>query len=364
MPRYDVTVYAPWAGPLFTGQSTRAVGGAELQTWFLSRSLADRGLRVCHVVLDTPGRTDSSGGIDLVTQPEDIWSYSLPGNTRAIVESLRKADARVYIQRSAAFDTGVIAAFARARGRRFIFSSSSSTDLGGSPTLPTRAGLVSFRAGLRMAHEVVVQTEDQCRVASARLRRRPTLIRSFCAPATRTVRARGSFLWVGRLIGYKGPLEYVQLARDVPEARFLMATGHEQTADPELLAAVREASARLPNLQLLPSLPRDELLALYETAVAVVNTSSFEGFPNTFMEGWARGAPTLSLNVDPDRVITERRLGVVARGSSARLAQAARELWKVRDEASDVGERARRYVEATHDPRIVGNRWAELVERT
>jgi glycosyltransferase involved in cell wall biosynthesis len=360
---YDVAVYAPWASPLFTGDRTRSSGGAELQTWFLSRALADRGLRVAHVVLDMPGLPGRSDGIELVTQPEDVWSYSLPQNVRAITASLRRADARVYIQRSAAFDTGVIAAFARARGRRFVFSSSSSTDLSARPTLPTRAGLLSFRAGVRMAHEVVVQTDDQRRQAAERMRRTPTLIRSFCSSALPSAAARSAFLWVGRLIDYKRPLAYTELAQALPEARFLMAIGDEQTADAELLATVRDAATRLPNLELLPPLARDDLLALYGTAVAVVNTSSFEGFPNTFMEGWARGTPALSLDVDPDRVISARGLGAVAGGSVERLTEAARELWESRSSPSAVGERARRYIAETHDPAVVGDQWAKLVQR-
>jgi glycosyltransferase involved in cell wall biosynthesis len=363
VPRYDVTVYAPWAAPLFVEGASRATGGAELQTWFLSRSLADRGLRVCHVVLDMEGLPRSSHGVDLVAQPEGVSSYTLAQNVRAIAASLRQADARVYIQRSAAFDTGVIAAFARARRRRFVFSSSSATDLGGAPTLPTRAGLLSFRAGVRLANAVVVQTEDQRRLAAPRVRRDPELIRSFCPPAALAGRDRDAFLWVGRLMGYKGPLEYVRLAEAIPEATFLMAIGDHQAADPGLLAAVTGAAGRLPNLELLPPLPRADLLVLYETAVAVVNTSDFEGFPNTFMEGWARGAAALSLRVDPDGVISERGLGAVAGGSIERLIEAGRELWSARADLSQMEERARRYIAETHDPAVVGDRWTRLVDR-
>jgi glycosyltransferase involved in cell wall biosynthesis len=209
-----------------------------------------------------------------------------------------------------------------------------------------------------------VQTEDQVAMAERNIGRKPRLIRSFCerVDSADGPGEREAFLWIGGLIDYKDPMAYVRLAEQVPEARFWMI-GTGRGADWDALSAEVEASAeRLPNLELLPPRSREALRELYARAVAVVNTSEFEGFPNTFMEGWACGAPALSLRIDPDRVIGRRDLGYVADGSSEALAEAARRLWASRTNAHSRATAAREYIAATHDPDIVAAQWAQMIE--
>lgn len=359
-PRYDVAIHAPFASPLYVGGQGDASGGAELQMAELGRTLAERGMRVCHVLFEHEGLPTSRDGVDVVTQPADEFEDNLVWYSRSIVRALRAADAHVYVQRTAGFETGVVAAFARARGRRFVFSSSSTTDMLPKPPLPTWASRLSFRTGLRLADEVVVQTAEQHVQASATLGRPPRLIRSFCRSGAPEDGSREAFLWIGGLIDYKDPLAYVRLAEQVPEARFWMIGTSRGEAWQSLSDEVHEAARRLENFELLEPRSRARLTDLYRQAVAVVNTSHFEGFPNTFMEGWAAGAAALSLNVDPDGVIERHGLGVAAAGEEERLAEGARMLWSARGD-SPHALATRRYLAEHHDPRLVGDQWAELV---
>jgi glycosyltransferase involved in cell wall biosynthesis len=361
--RYDVTIYAPFAGHLYVPGSTRQSGGAETQMRELARVLTGLGLRVCHVVFGYDGLPDrSEDGIDLVTQPPDEFSRNLVPYSRSIVRALARADASVYIQRTAGFETGVAAAFTRARGRSLVFSASSATDLKDRPPLPTPVSLLAFRAGRRAASTLVAQTNDQVEIAREQLGRTPTLIRSLCEPAPETDAEPEAFLWIGGLIDYKDPLAYVALAEQLPAARFWMIGTDRGGEWAELAGQVRAAADRLPNFELLPPRSRAEVLELYPRAVAVVNTSQFEGFPNTFMEGWARGAPALSLRLDPDGMIERHGIGAVADGTIDGLVSAARRLWDTRHDRQDLERASRRYIEETHAPVVVGRQWAELIE--
>jgi glycosyltransferase involved in cell wall biosynthesis len=207
---------------------------------------------------------------------------------------------------------------------------------------------------------IVVQTEDQLRRGRSRVTRPLRVIRSFAEDAGDTGEARTAFLWIGRIVDYKDPLAYVELARQLPQADFLMVADASGNEDPPLFRELQVRADSLPNLRLLEPLPRDQLLEFYRRAVAVVNTSHVEGFPNTFMEGWARGAPALSLRLDPDRIIQRYGLGSFAAGSPERLAEAARDLWALRTDRA-MSDRTRRYIRAEHSPEVIGGRWIRLL---
>jgi glycosyltransferase involved in cell wall biosynthesis len=106
------------------------------------------------------------------------------------------------------------------------------------------------------------------------------------------------------------------------------------------------------------------VLALIDRAVAVVSTSEFEGMPNVFLEGWARGVPALALSHDPDGVIEGHGLGACALGSGESLVAAARTLWEGRGDQAEVAERCRRYVAEEHSEEAVASRWVNMLAFT
>jgi len=366
--RSDVAIYAPLAGSLYEAGGAWS-GGAELQSYLLARALADSGLSVRHIVVAPPAEIRRPADIELVLLGS---GYAAGGAARraAIVRALRAAAAQVYIQRSAGFETAMVGTFARALGRRLVFSSSSDADFARDRETARRAGAglddratrLQYQLGLRLANAVVVQTNDQAALARRRVRANVRLIRSFALPAAAEERPREAFLWVGGLIEFKDPLAYVELARRVPEASFWMIGTDRGPEWSALAARVRDKVAEVPNLELLPPRSREQLLELYGRAIALVSTSYFEGFANAFLEAWARGTPVLSFRIDPDRIIERNGLGVAASGSMDRLADAVRDAWAHRAETPRA-DAARTYIERAHAPDVVGPQWAELVSR-
>jgi glycosyltransferase involved in cell wall biosynthesis len=363
--RYDVAIYSPAASFTYrTGAA--ATGGAERQMALLARYLTRRGVRVCHIIEHADGLLPSGQGVDLIIQEASGGlrtrgvvqrSWSGRERVRRVMDALRRADARVYVQRAAGLPTLLVGAFARLHGRDFIYSSASPLELVNRAPL-ARVEAVGFRLGLPLATAIVVQTHEQAIMAPRG--RKVFRIPSICEPQPRIDTKREIFLWVGRPARYKNPEAFIRLAHDVSEASFVMV-GVDAASGQRFLGG-RVGDAAIPsNLRLLPPLPDECLRALYRRAIAVVNTSESEGFPNTLLEGWSHGTLALSLHVDPDGVITREGLGVVAGGSAAGLAQAARRMLYEGGAVVNQRERAIRYVATHHAPEDVAARWDGMI---
>jgi glycosyltransferase involved in cell wall biosynthesis len=193
------------------------------------------------------------------------------------------------------------------------------------------------------------------------LGRDPVVIRSIAEPAQPRSGTPDAFLWIGRLVPYKRLDVYLNLAADVPGARFQMIAAPGSGQEPELTARLERARQDLPNLEVLDARPRAELGPLVERAVAIVNTGEREGMPNVFLEGWSRGVPALAYSHDPDGLIERHGLGGYANGSREQLAEVARRMWDSRDDQREVAERCIAYVRQEHDVEAVCAAWQRML---
>lgn len=344
--RWEIAFVVPYATPLLLG--TGSTGGAETQLVLLAHALRARGRRVALATFDAPGGLPASvDGIDLVALPPRPTT----GRTRAalVATLLRHVDADVLVQRAAGSYTGVVGLVARARRRRFVYSTASDFDFDAGFLDHDRTARRLFPIGIRCAHAIVVQTDAQARLCEQRWQRDCTVVRSIAAPAPARDEPPQALLWAGRATDRKRPEAFVELARRLPQARFRMVC--------ELPRQLREQAAGVANLEVLAPLSQADLGRLIDRAVAVVSTSVKEGMPNVFLEAWARGVPALALSHDPDGVIERHELGRVAGDSPERLAQLASNAWELRSDQRAIAARCRAYVARVHGADEVAAGW-------
>jgi glycosyltransferase involved in cell wall biosynthesis len=363
--RYDVVFYVPSVAPLLVKRGLPP-GGAETQTVLLARELARRGATVCIVSYDLPDCDvpSSVDGIDIVVRPPYPGHQKLPAKAREairILKTMRRIDAASFVTRSAGQQVGLVAAAAKLRRRNFIYSTASILDFDFDQAILTskRVDRQLYRLGVKLAGTIVVQTEEQIDMCKRAFNKEPVLIKSVAEPAPVEDHRPEAFLWVGRLVWYKRPLAFVELARSLPNLPFRMVgvptTGHP---DADQVATAAEGIA---NLELLTPRPHKELVQLMDRTVAVVNTSDFEGIPNIFLEGWSRGIPALALTHDPDSVITTHRIGEFAAGSRDRFVSGADRLWRTRFERDLLARRCRAYVLEHHSPEVIAAQWLQTL---
>lgn len=328
-------------------------GGAEVQQTFLARALAARGFPVSVVSFEHGGPPELvHEGIRVISVLG--WSRGIPGTrflprARRLWEALERADAPLYLHQCPGPLVGVIAAFCRRRGRKFIFQTASVDDVNGGYL--RRANLRDrwlYRRGLRQADGVIVQTEEHRRLLQDLAGRDAFVIRNgHPLPPRPSGPGAGRFaLWVGMVRRVKGPERFLELARLLPQTRFVLVGDND--LEPDYMDGIRRQAARHPNVEMRGFQPRERVMAMLREAVCLVNTSDHEGFPNTFIEAWSAGVPVISLRNDPDGLIRHRGLGAVAE-SLEEAAALIEDLARSPEERARLFAVCRDYCEEEHD---------------
>lgn len=151
--------------------------------------------------------------------------------------------------------------------------------------------------------------------------------------------------WIGRADNFKKkPLTLIQLAKLYPDVKFVMVMNPSMD---EIELEVKQAKPA--NVRLYDHVPYDEIEKLFAQAFVFITTSSFEGFPNTFLQAGKYGVPILSLNVDPDGFIEKYGCGIVAHGDFEVFQQGLREIQADQQDQQRFSHNIRDYVKSHHD---------------
>ena len=355
-------LYRPDGGAVF--------GGAEVQFFLLSRELSTDPsfqVTVLTTVSEQPG-TEQYGRLTLVKRKGSgrlspgamrfpaaafrAWS----GYVAAVSEMrnlLRRIDADVYLHAGAGVEVGAYALICRLMRRRFVYVVASSPDLT-RPYEKVRGPLRwLYPMGVRMSDAVICRSREQ----QAWLRKRygvdGTLIRTgYPFPATSSKawspEEKSSVLWVGRMHPLKQPDMFLDLAERLPNERFVMIVMPDSAHD-RLFESVRRHAASLANVMVHERLPLDQVHAHFAQAKLFVNTSTYEGFPNTFVQAAMHGVPILSWTVDPDEVLARGGIGFCAGGDSERLKALAAQLCASEALQVEIGRRGEEYARQNHE---------------
>lgn len=131
------------------------------------------------------------------------------------------------------------------------------------------------------------------------------------------------FLWVSRCQPVKRPHLFLELVQSLPDASFEMICPAENRA---LWDEVARVAADCPNLRFIESVPYHRIQDHYDRARIFVNTSEWEGWPNSFIQAGLGRAALLSLVVNPDGLFEKFGLGACAGGDQSGLLASAREM--------------------------------------
>jgi glycosyltransferase involved in cell wall biosynthesis len=278
-----------------------------------------------------------------------------------LADAVRRADADVYLVEGRPIKLLFYVPIIAAHGGRIVYHVVSDENIEARCGGLGNTALTAVRLLFEQLDAVVTQTEYQQETLAAFYGIESTVIPNGYPPADHIPDhdTREYFLWVGRLEErLKRPHLYLDLAEQVPEAEFLIAGPKEgeQYADSLLARA-----ANLDNVTYLGSVPPEEIHQYYRSAIALVNTSAIEGFPNTFLEAWRYATPVLSLSVNPNRFLVDNQPLGTADGSMSTLENTVRRVADSVELRRQLGNAGLESFQAQYRIDRVGSTYAELL---
>lgn len=352
---------------LASSPSVPYVGGESVQHVLLAHAWRDLGAEVSMIVHDHGQPRDATiDGIRTYTicgrdEGVRIVRFFHPRMT-SLFGALRRSQADVYYQSPAGVDTGLVAWFCRRHGKRMVFRIASDANcVRGGQLISYWRDRKLFEYGLQRAGLIAAQTQYQQQLLQSSYGLRSHVVNMAADPGTITPPAGKDIdvLWVSNFREVKRPEAVIEIARALPDVSFSMVGGALPGGQGYYDRVVAEAR-KLPNITVHGAVPYHETGRLYDRARLFLNTSTMEGFPNSFLQAWMRGVPVIS-TFDPDGLINRELLGT-ARGTVPELIPAVRDALASPDYLAQTATRAHAFAMREFAPHSVARRYLDLLD--
>jgi len=336
--------------PYLSKKNFNSAGGAELQETLLAKELLKRGNRISFIVGDYA--QDNYAIVDGLEVYKGFFSYNR-GLINKILEPLlfwrllSKINADVYYRRTPHNLSLIVGLFCKLKGKKFIFAAGSDSHFK-KEELKKMGFLFWFiyKLSSKLSDIFIVQNSFQKEKAKELFGIDAIIIKNLMElPKEISIKKdKPLILFVGSILEYKQPELFIELAKKVKTTSFYIIG---PCNNKEYRDSLKEKAQYISNIKFCDYLPRENILEVYKKDIILVNTSKFEGFPNTFLEAWSYGNPVVSLNVDPDKVICKSKLGFHSRNTE-KMTKDLKLLISDRELRKELGSNGRKYVEKNH----------------
>ncbi len=361
-----ICIVSPDSYPLLAfSKENQPVGGAETQLVTLGKSFAEKGYRIFFVV-DDFGQDQKIELLDSITIIKSPLRY-MGGSNRFLFPdwlkltcNLVSISADIHILKLPNHLLFPIGLFCKIFKKRLFFICQIDEDVVFFPLKTKKVEYRLYRLGLKMTDYVIAQNIKQLNGIKKIYTGHCALIRNILSfKESGKFNKENFILWVGSNLPRKQPELFIQLAESLPSYRFVMIVSKsKQFPD---VGKLIEACAGVSNLKFIGGVPFNEINCYFKKASLLVSTSRSEGFPNVFLQAWQCSTPVISLNIDPDDIITKYSLGRVS-SDIIGLKSYIISLMEDNNLRDQIGENCLEYIEKNHSTERVTNEYCKLFD--
>ena len=343
-------------------------GGAELQMVLLAKGLVKRDYDVNFVTFGNSGNSfEKISGIN-VFMPYNVqnrgYKHFYPLKLYKLFKLLITIDADIYVQRAGSPLTGIISFVSRLKNKKFIYCVSSNDNVTNAIKIKdiSDMGKFFFKYGIKNSNCVVCQTKFQKKLLKMNLSKKGVVIKNIFNSDEKEIESTNgdTILWVGRIIKGKSPELFLKLAQELPEYNFKMIGGPKH-GNETYYNEIKDKADKIKNLSFLGFIPHNQIEKYYMDACLFINTSSSEGFPNTFLEAWNFRIPILSLKFDPDNLITKYEMGYYC-DDFDKLLKRTKKLLEDTVLRNKMGYNGQKYVSKEHEAKKIISKYEKLFQ--
>ena len=404
-PRICFTI--PSIYPLFNPRNKTSFGGWEVRIALIAKELARRGKIDVNLVVADHGQPhiEKREGVVLyswegralwgIPTPVKSWNVLLRRRVEQLIHKYLKTsqkpytgqvgqvgdypirtdmisiydevDADIYIVPGNSEFSTEVAFYCKQHGKKYVFLAGSDIDyVPEHKTHPEKRDLygVSYYSkayAIESAAAHLVQNEHQASLLRTGYGRTGTVIKNPIDLNQKFPRntATKTILWVGKSNEtVKRPSLILELARQLPQISFVvfMLRGHE-----ELHKKCLAEAQKLSNVTLFEYVPFEQIESYFASAYLHVNTSTFEGFPNTFLQAAKYGVPTVSLKVDPGGMLSQYHCGVACKDDFEVFKQTIQSLMTDTQLYEKYSRQSLDYLKKHHDKDIIIPKYEEVL---
>jgi glycosyltransferase involved in cell wall biosynthesis len=332
---------------------TRKSGGSEAQTAYLAAAFATLGHQVDLIYGD--GRARSAPCVIAGVRCMDAFpSWRRPGSLLTFWTALKESAADLIYARLRNDSLGLAGLFSKWHpGSTFVYALANDRDCNPWQAYDHNRWFHNplYALGLRTADVVALQHEAQARLVKPYVKGElilvPNLMPSVACGPRKYEETDIDAIWIAKIRPQKQLHVFLDLAEELPHLQFAVVGGFAADLDRKWRRDLEHRMETLTNLRFLGPQRFEDVMQFLAHSKVLVNTSYWEGFPNTMLEAWSVGVPVVSLEIDPGSVIQREAIGLVS-GTVAKMIRDVERLVQTRPLNCEMGQRGLEYVRRAH----------------
>lgn len=338
--------------PLFDSECLSIHGGSELQSYLIAKELSrNEDFEISFVTGDFGQKNiESYENIKLF---KSFNPRSKDGLLQKFVQSIqyyrlfKRINADIYFTSAANSTVGLVSLFCKLNNKKHIHRTAHETEVNLAYSKKGILGKI-FIKGLESSDLVITQNENHKKLLRENHGINAKVLKNSFIIKTNNMSDKISVLWVARCDYWKRPELFIELAEYIPDKRFVMIAPPVNENE-EYQKEIKKKANEIENLTFIDKVPFNEIQEYFDNSKIFVNTSEYEGFPNTFLQAGIGKTPILSLNVNPDNFINKYNCGFFCENNFTKLVENAKVLIDEEEVWKEKSENISKYVKKQHD---------------